>query len=539
MKKITYFFLINVIISFTIYAQSEDSFQRIFEIPVPAIENTGFGEFFAGVDFDGDGNIEIYAVNNMLDQGGAEFIPRIYKFEKHGEVWDSVWSEQERNIAQQNSWAPLTWGDWDQDGKADVVWGPANYFNGANGPNLNPPRIVVYEAQGNGSDKMGAQGFGFELPNAEWTITDKEEFELRPFRWVLQDFDNDGDIELIFAERRDSLRFGVVSVSDIPDNGDGSEVWTLEASGSGWMMNPSRLYDMAVMRNKIYLIHEDGSVSVVKYENGSYTLLGNFPDKVPGGSWKSSSVVDIDNNGEEEIIVGGWSKGFNKIYVLKEDGDSLQSYTVADLAPLIGADGRINGGHDAYGDIDGDGNMDFIFGTRAATPDASIIRLEYQGGDVTQSQSYVAQIIDSLYPGSGVNRYDIVNIANVDDDPDLEVLYTDGNQTGRIPIIILDLKKAVSIREHGIPAKFNLEQNYPNPFNPSTTITFSVPTETTLSLKVYNTLGELVTTLIDNQSFYPGKYSITFDASELSSGIYIYTLQNGKNRISKKMILQK
>ena len=539
MKKITYLFLTAVLIPFQLFAQSGDTFTRIFEIPVPAIENTGFGEFISGVDFDGDGDIEIYAVNNMLDQGGAEFIPRIYKFEKHGDVWDSVWSEQERNIAQQNSWAPITWGDWDKDGKPEIVWGPANYFNGENGPNLNPPRIVVYEYQGNGTDKMGAQGFGFETPNAEWTITDKEEFELRPFRWVLQDFDNDGDIELIFAERRDSLRFGVVSVSDIPDNGDGSETWTLEASGSGWNMNPSRIYDMGVMRNKIYLIHEDGSVSVVKYENGTYTLLGNFVDKVPGGSWKTASVVDIDNNGEEEIIVGGWSKGFNKIYVLQEDGDSLQSYTIADLAPLIGPDGRINGGHDAYGDIDGDGNMDFIFGTRAATPDAAIIRIEYQGGDVTQPQSYVAQVIDSLYPGTGVNRYDILNISNIDDDPDLEVLYTDGNQVGRIPIVILDVQKAVSVREHGIPVDFELKQNYPNPFNPSTTIAFSLPKESTVSLKIYNVLGELVALLIDNKTFYPGKYSITFDASELTSGTYIYTLESNGKRLSKKMILQK
>ncbi len=539
MKKITSLFLTAVLIPFQLFAQSEDSFTRIFEIPVPAIENTGFGEFISGVDFDGDGDIEIYAVNNMLDQGGAELTPRIYKFEKHGDAWDSVWSEQERNIAQQNSWAPITWGDWDKDGKPEIVWGPANYFNGDNGPNLNPPRIVVYEYQGNGTDKMGAQGFGFETPNAEWTITDKDEFELRPFRWVLQDFDNDGDIELIFAERRDSLRFGVVSVSDIPDNGDGSEVWTLEASGSGWNMNPSRIYDMGVMRNKIYLIHEDGSVSVVKYENGTYTLLGNFANKVPGGSWKSASVVDIDNNGEEEIIVGGWSKGFNKIYVLQEDGDSLQSYTVADLAPLIGPDGRINGGHDAYGDIDGDGNMDFVFGTRAATPDAAIIRIEFQGGDVTQPQSYVAQVIDSLFPGTGVNRYDILNISNIDDDPDLEVLYTDGNQVGRIPIIILDVQKAVSVREHGIPVDFELNQNYPNPFNPTTTIAFALPKESTVSLKIYNVLGELVALLIDNKTFYPGKYSITFDASELTSGTYIYTLESNGKRLSKKMILQK
>ena len=96
---------------------------------------------------------------------------------------------------------------------------------------------------------------------------------------AVADIDNDGDLELIFADRSDNYRFGVVSVSTIPDNGNGSEQWTLEASGQGENLNAATIYDMAVLENNILLIHEDGSVTVIQYSNGSYNNLGNFADR--------------------------------------------------------------------------------------------------------------------------------------------------------------------------------------------------------------------------------------------------------------------
>jgi spore coat protein A len=86
---------------------------------------------------------------------------------------------------------------------------------------------------------------------------------------------------------------------------------------------------------------------------------------------------------------------------------------------------------------------------------------------------------------------------------------------------------------------FSLEQNYPNPFNPSTAINFSVPEENTLvSLKIYNSLGQEVGTLI-NQVVPAGNHEVQFDASGLSSGVYFYTLSAGNFVESKKMTLMK
>jgi hypothetical protein len=90
-----------------------------------------------------------------------------------------------------------------------------------------------------------------------------------------------------------------------------------------------------------------------------------------------------------------------------------------------------------------------------------------------------------------------------------------------------------------LPTEFGLKQNYPNPFNPSTKIEFSVIKTAPVSLKIYNTLGQLVATLINNEVKDIGFYTVNFNASRLSSGVYIYVLRQDKNVISKKMMLLK
>ncbi|MDP1675554.1 MAG: T9SS type A sorting domain-containing protein [Bacteroidota bacterium] len=96
------------------------------------------------------------------------------------------------------------------------------------------------------------------------------------------------------------------------------------------------------------------------------------------------------------------------------------------------------------------------------------------------------------------------------------------------------------------PTKFLLEQNYPNPFNPTTTINYALPKAGNVVLKVYDVLGKEVTTLVSNYQ-ESGRYSVEFDASKLSSGMYIYKLtsrptdggQADKFSEVKKMILAK
>ncbi|MCZ7609348.1 MAG: T9SS type A sorting domain-containing protein [Ignavibacterium sp.] len=92
--------------------------------------------------------------------------------------------------------------------------------------------------------------------------------------------------------------------------------------------------------------------------------------------------------------------------------------------------------------------------------------------------------------------------------------------------------------ETAAPKDYYLLQNYPNPFNPSTTIKYSLKDDGKVSLKIFNSLGEEVRTLV-NEIKPAGNYEVEFNASELPSGIYIYSIQAGEFISSKKMILLK
>ena len=95
-----------------------------------------------------------------------------------------------------------------------------------------------------------------------------------------------------------------------------------------------------------------------------------------------------------------------------------------------------------------------------------------------------------------------------------------------------------SINDLELPNNYTLEQNYPNPFNPSTTIKYSIPQQSNVTLKVFDVLGSEVTTLVNKQQ-PQGNYEVEFDASYLTSGILLYRLQAGDFVETKKMILLK
>ena len=92
--------------------------------------------------------------------------------------------------------------------------------------------------------------------------------------------------------------------------------------------------------------------------------------------------------------------------------------------------------------------------------------------------------------------------------------------------------------EQVLLSDYSQVQNYPNPFNPTTSIEYSLATEGFAKLTVFNCLGQELKTLV-NEIQNPGRHLITFDAGDLSSGVYIYQLSMGNNKVSKKMIVLK
>lgn len=96
-----------------------------------------------------------------------------------------------------------------------------------------------------------------------------------------------------------------------------------------------------------------------------------------------------------------------------------------------------------------------------------------------------------------------------------------------------------AVAEEGpLPERFALSQNYPNPFNPNTTIRFQLESGGRTTLRVYNALGEEVDVVLDEE-LAPGTYSVRFDATALSSGVYFYRLTSGSFVAAKHMLLIK
>ena len=98
---------------------------------------------------------------------------------------------------------------------------------------------------------------------------------------------------------------------------------------------------------------------------------------------------------------------------------------------------------------------------------------------------------------------------------------------------------AVGVEDEGtLPTEYALEQNYPNPFNPTTTFRYSIPQTSKVVIKVYDILGNEIAKLMDEEKSI-GTYELTWDASNLSSGIYFYQLKAGEYAQTRKMLLLK
>jgi hypothetical protein len=115
------------------------------------------------------------------------------------------------------------------------------------------------------------------------------------------------------------------------------------------------------------------------------------------------------------------------------------------------------------------------------------------------------------------------------------------NNAGGVPVNNISrwgIPTGIQPVNNQIPKEYSLHQNYPNPFNPVTKIRFDLPESGSTSLKVYDNLGGEIAVIL-KQEMNKGSYELSFDASNLSTGVYYYELKSGNYRETKKMILVK
>jgi len=133
------------------------------------------------------------------------------------------------------------------------------------------------------------------------------------------------------------------------------------------------------------------------------------------------------------------------------------------------------------------------------------------------------------------------HIENIDD---ANATATMASQFGSIDPVFFNAwdytnqRPTLGVNDVNIPLAYKLDQNYPNPFNPSTKIDYELKEAGFVSLKVFNILGQVVTTLAAGKQ-EAGKHQVTFDASQLSSGVYLYQITAGNFVAIKKMVLMK
>jgi len=172
--------------------------------------------------------------------------------------------------------------------------------------------------------------------------------------------------------------------------------------------------------------------------------------------------------------------------------------------------------------------------------------LKYEGLNI--ENQFAAVIYNGVFP-NGTNPGKIITMGFP-----FETIYPESIRNefmGKVVSFFYSISEVKNSGLSTLPSTFNLEQNYPNPFNPTTTINYVIPIVETrrgvtshITLKVYDTLGRRVATLV-NEEQTPGNYSVKFDASDITSGLYFYKLQiyqTGLGRSfveSKKMILIK
>jgi hypothetical protein len=118
----------------------------------------------------------------------------------------------------------------------------------------------------------------------------------------------------------------------------------------------------------------------------------------------------------------------------------------------------------------------------------------------------------------------------------LSIITKDSVELQSYPIMVNPVPTAV-VERNG-PVRFELFDNYPNPFNPSTKISYELPTNTLVSLKIFDVLGREVQTLINGREV-TGVHTVTFDAGNLPSGVYFYRIVAGGFVEAKKLVLVK
>jgi hypothetical protein len=265
----------------------------------------------------------------------------------------------------------------------------------------------------------------------------------------------------------------------------------------------------------------------------------------PGNSFWGIGAADLNSNGKEEILLGGFYNYDVMSLEYKGTGSLLDA---ASYEAKVLYDGK-------------DYDRKYVYSRLEIRDSAGVVDTlfvdPFWGTGGTE-----APFVSKMYAGSDINGNNkkevVISYQSVVDTTEYRYTHWDGSAFVRDSTIKFENLDQVTIRllestvtgievlPLGIvtPEDYSLEQNYPNPFNPTTSIRFSLPLQKKISIVVYDILGNEVKTLINDQEFEKGNYEVTWDGTNnfgnaVASGQYIYTMKYGNFNKYLKMTLLK
>ena len=526
---------------------------------------TGVRGVWSGSDLDKDGRMEVWATD--YSTGGS-----VHAFEwYYGDTLVHVWSSDSANTAYSSGTRWIQTGDLDGDGLGEVIFFAGRYNNSDTLAGL-----FVYEWD-------GATDNGYTTKwhrNLNSALTDSIG-EARVEHFTVFDIDSDGTQEIIWANNGEYSAFdkssGMSGDKFVIASVEG-DIGVLPQLKQEFAHSPRSMGGVGGSPQGAAIADTDGdgkwemwgfswnNLSVFSIEAtgpDAYTVSDTGYKLAARDEWTlSPAVADVDKDGKHEVYVSAWYEGI--VYAIADKDGDATTFAASETAAIdsIATSWATNGKGNIY--AYGTSASNNAFGEPAVfvAHGAGFRKYDFSGTNVLDAGNWTTTdiTVDTLQTGSSTKLY---AGANLDRDSYGEVIIgyqsvsdsiyagTDSAKANphRNFVRVLEWSgKSTDLNVKDVvlitPDDFKLNQNYPNPFNPTTTIEYTLPIASTVTISIYNVMGQEVATILPLQDKPAGTYRVNWDGldrsgNQVASGTYFYSMRFGNFTKTKQMTFMK